>query len=65
MFLRPRFSLGAGWFGQIRDGGVGWRFERSASAEVNERVQILLKLFQRSRASTQLALEDAPLALES
>jgi len=59
------FRWGEGWFGQIRDGGVGWRFERSADSEVSERVQILLKLFQRSRPPRALAIEDGPLAVAS
>ena len=57
------FRWGAGWFGQIRDGGVGWNFERNARTEVAERAQILLRLFQCNRRSRQLAIEDAPSAL--
>ena len=51
---------GEGWFGQIRDGGVGWNFDRSDSQEVATRTHILLKLFRKSRADCVLALEDAP-----
>ena len=58
------FRWGAGWYGQIRDGGVGWDFDRSTESEVSERVRILLKLFQRHRAPRVLALEDAALPLE-
>ena len=54
------FRWGEGWFGQIRDGGVGWDFERSAESDVAKRVQILLKLFSRSRAPRTLAIEDEP-----
>ena len=50
---------GAGWFGPIRDGGVGWEVDQGAEPEIARRVQILLRLFKRSRASPNLALEDS------
>ena len=52
------FRWGEGWLGPIRDGGVGWNFERTALPDINQRVQILMKLFEKRRAE-QLALEDA------
>ena len=56
---------GAGWFGPIRDGGVGWEFDRGAEAEVAERVRILMRLFQKSRAGSTLAVEDSPLPISN
>ena len=56
---------GAGWFGPMRDGGVGWDFDRGAESEVAERVRILMRLFERSRASRTLALEDCSLPLSN
>ena len=52
------FRWGEGWLGPIRDGGLGWNFERSATSEIDQRVNILLKLFDRRRVE-QLALTDA------
>ena len=49
---------GAGWFGQIRDGGVGWCFDRNNGQEVTIRTQMILKLFRRARNESALALED-------
>ena len=57
------FRWGEGWFGQIRDGGVGRRFDRGAEAEVNERTQILIKLFKRSRTDAPLSIEDGLLQI--
>ena len=48
----------AGWFGQIRDGGVGWCFDRDDGHEVTIRTQMLLKLFRRARTESALALEN-------
>ena len=56
------FRWGEGWFGPIRDGGVGWHFERTAKLEVDRRVQILLRLFSKSGGS-QLSLANGALAL--
>ena len=52
---------GAGWFGQIRDGGVGWKFDRMDGQEVTLRTQMLLKLFRQARAETARALVDVTL----
>ena len=52
------FQWGAGWFEQIRDGGVGWSFDRSDGQEVAIRTQMLLKLFRRARADSAPALQN-------
>ena len=39
---------GASWLGQIRDGGVGWCFDRNDGQEVTIRTQMILKLFRRA-----------------
>ena len=49
---------GAGWFGQIRDGGVGWCFDRNDGHQVTIRTQMILKLFRRARNERARALED-------
>ena len=49
---------GAGWFGQIRDGGVGWCFDRNDGQEVTLRTQMILKLVRKARNESALALED-------
>ena len=60
------FRWGEGWFGPVRDGGVGWNFERNAKPEVDQRVRILIRLFQAERSHlTQPALQDSMLAIES
>jgi len=56
---------GAGWFGPIRDGGVGWEFDREAESEVARRVQILLRVFKRKRSSPDFALEDGLLPISN
>ena len=61
---RP-FRWGQGWFGAIRDGGVGWNFPKDGRDEVERRVDILLKFFGRSRHDRQLAIEDGQLSLSS
>jgi len=56
---------GEGWLGPIRDGGVGWIFERDARPEIELRVGILQRLFKRARAPSNLALGDGPLAISA
>ena len=36
---------GKGWFEELRDGGLGWSFEKTDAAAVDTRVQFLLNLF--------------------
>ena len=60
---RP-FRWGQGWFGAIRDGGVGWRFSKDDKDEMAKRGHILCKLFSRVRPERQLAFEDDLLSLE-
>ena len=45
-----------GWFETIRDGGVGWEFERNDEAAIMERVRILMRLYRPARNDEQLAL---------
>ena len=52
------FRWGEGWFGPIRDGGVGWDFDRGAEAEVDTRTHILIRLFKKQRVDASLALQD-------
>ena len=56
---------GEGWLGPIRDGGVGWFFERYATPEIELRVGILQRLFRRARAPGDLALGNGPLAISA
>ena len=56
---------GAGWFGPIREGGVGWVFDRGAESEVAKRVQILLRVFKRNRSAPDFALEDRRLPISN
>ena len=60
---RP-FRWGQGWFGAIRDGGVGWRFSKDDKDAIAERVCILSKLFGKVRPERQLAIMDEQLSLE-
>ena len=60
-FVVPRARrVGEGRAGsaQIRDGGVGWCFDRNDGQEVTIRTQMILKLFRRARNKSALALED-------
>ena len=58
------FRWGEGWFGPVRDGGVGWSFERNAEPEISKRVSILIRLFRAERAHVaQPALSDSMLAI--
>ena len=40
---------GEGWFFEVRDGGVGWLFEKDDQASIDERVVILIKLFHKPK----------------
>ena len=57
------FRWGEGWFEALRDGGVGWEFERNDDAEIVKRIDILTQLFKRDRSRT-LALADEVLQLQ-
>ena len=53
------FRWGEGWFEEIRDGGLGWKFERDDTSAIDNRVKLLLDLFRRSHNSFALpALSD-------
>ena len=60
----PPLRWGHGWFGAIRDGGVGWFFAKNEKAEVDRRVEILSKFFGRPQSERLLAIEDGHLSIE-
>ena len=61
---RP-FRWGDGWFFEIKDGGLGWSFQKTDTYAVNKRTDILLELFWlRFRRQPLQQLQDLVLSLE-
>ena len=52
------FRWGEGWFEEIRDGGLGWKFERDDTSAIDIRVNLLLDIFRRSHSFALPALRD-------
>ena len=52
------FRWGEGWFEEIRDGGLGWKFERDDTSAIDIRVNLLLDIFRRSHSFALPALSD-------
>ena len=58
------FRWGEGWFAEIRE-RVGWDIARNDKPEISTRVDLLLRLFRRSRVARAIEpLCHAPLAIE-
>ena len=53
---------GEGWFFELRDGGVGWNFDKHDHASIDERVQMILQIF-RKPSNELVAIEDGAMAL--
>ena len=53
------FRWGEGWFEEIRDGGLGWKFERDDKSATDIRVSLLLDIFRRRHSLALPALRDA------
>ena len=61
---RP-FRWGDGWFFEIKNGGLGWTFDKHDRHAVNSRTDILLELFWlRFRREPLQQLQDLMLSLE-
>ena len=45
------FRWGEGWFEEVRDGGLGWAFQKEDRPAIDSRVQILLELYKPDRVS--------------
>ena len=48
---------GEGWFFEVRDGGLGWLFDKNDQASIDERVEILIKLFHKKTNILQPLLD--------
>ena len=57
------FRWGEGWFEPIRDGGVGWIFNRNDEDEIVQRANILMRLYRPARNDEPLAIQDHALEL--
>ena len=45
------FRWGEGWFEEVRDGELGWAFQKEDRPAIDSRVQILLELYKPARVS--------------